>query len=374
MKTILSVCCGMVLLLMSVVLPGCSNSSGSDSSGSDSSPKISTSSLPVCTIGQAYSQQISVTGGSGTKTFSISQGSLPSGITLSSAGRIAGTTRVSPGVFQFTARVQDGGGSDTQDLSLTVVAEPVAKRQPYETIKSNPSYYYVSQELALCGATSFYMAMKYYGDHLKNIKTGIMDEDCPAEIADKIYYPTELSATSQIATYIQYIDDTLNSLAGIHITSLGHAAEDLLDESGLRALYSEVVIDNYGDDLTGTGNNISEQKRNIFLNRIVPFLNSGAPVLLHLWRSPVLGIPSSGHYVLVIGYAESENMVYFMDPNDLNHQGNQCDCVATDSSNPDICFIQKVDFDFFIEDYWYKSDDPYVLNARWDGNWVGFRH
>jgi len=374
MKKYFGVCCGIVLLLMSVVLPGCSGSSGSDSSRSDSSLRISISSLPFCVIGQAYSQQISVTGGSGTKTFTITRGSLPSGITLSAAGSITGTTRVTPGVFQFTVRVQDAEGSDTQDFSLTVVAETVARPQPYETIRNNPSYYYVSQESGLCGATSFYMAMKYYGDHLKNIKTGIVDDDCPTEITDKIYYPAELSATSQIATYIQYVDNTLNSLAGIHITSLGQAAEGLLDESGTKALYSEVVVDNYGDDLTGTEKNIAEQKRNIFLNRIVPFLNSGSPVLLHLWRSPVLGISSSGHYVLVIGYDDSENVVYFMDPNDLNHQGNQCDCVATDSSNPDICFIQKVDFDFFIEDYWYKSDDPYVLNARWDGNWVGFRH
>lgn len=379
MKKCFSVCCGIVLLLMTIVLPGCSNSSGSDSSGSssfssDSSPKISITSLPACLIGQAYSQQISATGGSGTKTFSITQGSLPSGITLSAAGIIAGTTWVAAGVFQFTVMVTDSEGSDTQDLSLAVVAETVAKTHPYETIKNNPSYYYVSQEAALCGATSFYMAMKYYGDHLKNIKTGIVDEDCPAEITDKIYYPTELSATSQIATYIQYIDDTLNSLAGIHLPSLVKAAEDLLDESGINVLYSEVMVDDYDEDLTGTGDNISEQKRNIFLNRIVPFLNTGSPVLLHLWRSPVLGIPSSGHYVLVIGYDDSENVVYFMDPNDLNHKGNQCDCVAIDSSNPDICFIQKVDFDFFIEDYWYKSDDLYVLNARWDGNWVGFRH
>lgn len=358
---------------MSVALPGCSSSSGSDSSNSRAPLKISITSLPACVIGQAYSQQISVNGGSGTKTFSITQGSLPSGITLSSAGSISGTTWVSPGVFHFTVSVQDADGSDTQEFSLTVVAGTVATAQPYETIRNNPSYYYVSQESGLCGATSFYMTMKYYGDHLKNIKTGIVDKDCPAEITDKIYYPTELSATSRIATYIQYIDNTLNSLAGIHITSLGQAAEDLLDDSGVRALYRKVVVDNYGEDFTGMENNISEQKKNIFLDRIVPFLNSGAPVLLHLWRSPVLGIPSSGHYVLVIGYNASENAVYFMDPNDLNHRGNQCDCVATDSSNPDICFIQKVNFDFFIEDFWYKSDDPYVLNARWDGNWVGFR-
>lgn len=314
MKEYFNVYCGIVLLLMGIVFTGCSNSSGSDSSSSGSS------------------------------------------------------------IVQSAVTVQDAEGSNTQDLSPTVVAQNIAKQHPYETIKNNPSYYYVSQESALCAATSFYMAMKYYGDHLKNIKTGIVDEDCPTEITDKIYYPTELSATSQIATYIEYIDDQFNSLPGIRLSSLGEAAEGLLDESGSKALYSEVMVDNYNDDLTGTEDGISEQKRNIFLNRIVPFLNNGSPVLLHLWRSPILGIPSSGHYVLVIGYDDSENVVYFMDPNDLNHKGNQCDCVATDSSNTDICFIQKVDFDLFIEDYWYKSDDPFVLNARWDGNWVGFRH
>jgi hypothetical protein len=239
MKKSLSVCCGVVLLLMSVVFSGCSGSSGSDS---ESSPRIATTSLPSCVIASAYSQQISVTGGNGTKMFSITKGSLPSGITLSSSGRIAGTTWAAPGVFQFTVTVEDAAGSSTQDLSLAVVADNIAGPHPYETIRNNPSYYYLSQEAGLCAATCFYMTMKYYGDHLKNIKTGIDDDNCPAEITDRIAYPTELSATSQIATYIQYMDNSFNNLAGIHLTSLARAAENLLDESGSRALYSEVMI------------------------------------------------------------------------------------------------------------------------------------
>jgi hypothetical protein len=343
-------------------------------SSADSLPRITTASLPFCVIGRAYSQQISVSGGSGAKTFSITKGSLPSGLTLSSSGGIAGTTWATPGIFRFTVLVQDASGSSAQDISLLVIVENIAKQHPYETIQNDPSYYYVSQEAGLCAATCFHIAMKYYGDHLKNVKTGIVDEDCPAEITDAIYYPNELSATSQIATYLQYIDDQFNIFPGIHLTSLARAAEGLLDESGIHALYSAVMADNSGEDLTGTEDGVFDQKRNLFLNRIVPLLNTGAPVLLHLWRSPVLGIPSSGHYVLVIGYDDSEKVVYFMDPNDLNHKGNQCDCVAQDPGNPDICFIQKVDFDLFIEDYWYKSDDPLELNARWDGNWVGFHH
>lgn len=162
-------------------------------------------------------------------------------------------------------------GSDSQDFSTTVVGQTAAQQQPYETIKNNPSHYYVSQESGLCGATSFYMAMKYYGDHLKNIKTGIVDEDCPAEITDKIDYPTELSATSQIAVYIQYIDDTLNSLAGIHLSSLVKAAEGLLEESGNNPLYSTVMAGNYGDDLTGAEDGISDQKRIFFLIALLRF-------------------------------------------------------------------------------------------------------
>jgi hypothetical protein len=273
------------------------------------------------------------------------------------------------GMVWLLMSIMHTGCSSSSDSGQKTV-EP----HPYATIRNNSSYYYVSQDAGLCAATCFYMAMKYYGDHLKNVKTGIVDEDCPAEITDNINYPEEVIAASEISRYIQYVDDQFNSMPGIHMTSLVAAAQGLLDDSGAGVLYGNVMFDYAGEDLTGTEDDISEQKRNIFLNRIVPLLNTGAPVLLHLWRSPVLGIPSSGHYVLVIGYDDSEKVVYFMDPNDLNHKGNQCDCVAQDPGNPDICFIQKVDFDLFIEDYWYKSDDPLELNARWDGNWVGFHH
>lgn len=367
MRRSLGLYCSVVFLLMSVVLTGCGSSSGGDSSVAVSLPKIALTSLPSCVIGQSYSQQISATGGSGTKTFSITQGSLPSGITLASDGKFSGTTWDAPGTFSFTVRVSDDSGSSTQNLSLPVVAKNLPEQHPYETMKINPFHYYVSQDAGLCAATCFYMTMKFYGDHLKNVKTGISDTNCPAEITEQIDYPNEVVSTSQIAKYLEYIDDQSNSLPGIVLASLVQAAEGLLEASGSVVLYSQVMTDNYGTTLTGTGDDISEQKRNIFLTRIVPFLNTGSPVLIHLWRT--LG---SGHYVLVIGYDDAQNIVYFMDPNDLNHQGNGCACVATDPGNPAVCFIQKIDFNAFIENFWYKSNDE--LNARWDGNWVGFRH
>ena len=88
--------------------------------------EITTTTLPDATIGTAYSQTISATGGSGARTFSIPAGSLPAGLALNtSSGAIAGTPTGSTGTASFTAMVVDSGTpqqSDTQALGITVNA------------------------------------------------------------------------------------------------------------------------------------------------------------------------------------------------------------------------------------------------------------
>ena len=83
---------------------------------------ITTTSLPGGSIGQAYSQTVAATGGTGARTWSISGGTLPPGLTLSgTTGTIAGTPILPAGTSNFTVRVQDAfGQSDTQDLSITI--------------------------------------------------------------------------------------------------------------------------------------------------------------------------------------------------------------------------------------------------------------
>ena len=92
-------------------------------------PSFTTTTLPAATVGSAYSQAVSVTGGAGTLTYSISTGALPAGLNLnSSTGAITGTPTAS-GTANFTLKVTDsstaGPQSATQPLSITVNPAPL---------------------------------------------------------------------------------------------------------------------------------------------------------------------------------------------------------------------------------------------------------
>ena len=79
-------------------------------------------SLVSGTIGQAYNQTISVSGGTGPYTYVISAGSLPPGLTLSSSGALVGSP-TGTGTFNFTVRATDAAGnSNTADFVLGVSA------------------------------------------------------------------------------------------------------------------------------------------------------------------------------------------------------------------------------------------------------------
>jgi len=85
-------------------------------------PHITTTSLPGGTVGQAYSQTLQATGGTGALTWSLSGGSLPAMLSLSPAGVISGTPTTA-GNKNFTVRVTDAlNQSDTRDLSIAINA------------------------------------------------------------------------------------------------------------------------------------------------------------------------------------------------------------------------------------------------------------
>jgi uncharacterized repeat protein (TIGR01451 family) len=58
------------------------------------------------TVGTAYSETMSATGGVGPYTFAVTTGSLPGGLTLSGAGLLSGTP-TAPGTFSFTITASD---------------------------------------------------------------------------------------------------------------------------------------------------------------------------------------------------------------------------------------------------------------------------
>jgi hypothetical protein len=83
--------------------------------------QVTTPSLPSGTVGAAYSQALSASGGTTPYSWSVTSGSLPAGLTLSSGGTIGGTPSAA-GTSTFTVQVS-GGGTATKNLSITVNPE-----------------------------------------------------------------------------------------------------------------------------------------------------------------------------------------------------------------------------------------------------------
>jgi hypothetical protein len=83
--------------------------------------------LPGGTVGSAYSQQITASGGVSPYTYTVSAGTLPAGLTLSSGGLLNGTPTAS-GSFTFTVAATDssaapGPYSGSQSYTVAIAAQ-----------------------------------------------------------------------------------------------------------------------------------------------------------------------------------------------------------------------------------------------------------
>lgn len=90
--------------------------------GSPTAPSITTGCpLPQGTVGSAYSQSFSTTGGTPPFTYAITAGAVPAGLSLSSGGTLSGTPSAQ-GTANFTVTVTDTSGpSQTNSLACSVV-------------------------------------------------------------------------------------------------------------------------------------------------------------------------------------------------------------------------------------------------------------
>jgi len=89
---------------------------------------VSTTSLADGSVGTAYSQTLTATGGTAPYTWAVASGALPAGLNLSAAGVISGTPTAA-GIASLTVRVTDSAtpaATATQALTLNVTAAPVA--------------------------------------------------------------------------------------------------------------------------------------------------------------------------------------------------------------------------------------------------------
>ncbi len=83
---------------------------------------ITTASLPLATMEQAYDFTLTASGGVSTRTWSLDSGVLPPGLTLLATGQITGMPTAAARAV-FTVRVTDTSGSATR--ALTLDAQPV---------------------------------------------------------------------------------------------------------------------------------------------------------------------------------------------------------------------------------------------------------
>ena len=92
---------------------------------------VNPSSLPSGTLGTAYSQTVSATGGTGPYTFAVSAGALPAGLTLNAAsGAITGTPSAG-GVSSFTIRALDSiGNAGTRAYAVSVGTNSLTVNPP----------------------------------------------------------------------------------------------------------------------------------------------------------------------------------------------------------------------------------------------------
>jgi len=87
---------------------------------------LSPATLPASSVGTAYSQQITASGGTAPYVFTLTSGTLPTGLTLTPTGLIAGTPTAA-GTFTFTIRATDANGcfaSIAYTLVITAVPPP----------------------------------------------------------------------------------------------------------------------------------------------------------------------------------------------------------------------------------------------------------
>lgn len=115
---------------------------------------VTTAALPVGTVGAAYSQTLSASGGTApySYTWSISSGGLPGGLTLNpSTGAISGTPTAS-GTHSFTALVTNN--SATASKAFTIVVSPLAVTTTSLASGQTGSAY--SQMLAASGGATPY--------------------------------------------------------------------------------------------------------------------------------------------------------------------------------------------------------------------------
>ena len=130
MKTV-AFCAGKMLLAL-LLLQACdggSNTAGSPTAGNGTSPVITTATLPIGAVGQAYMQTLTATGGTTPLTWGLASGSdpLPAGVALDPASGSVQGTPTAVGIAHLVVQVTDGAGK-AATTAVTLAISPRTER------------------------------------------------------------------------------------------------------------------------------------------------------------------------------------------------------------------------------------------------------
>jgi hypothetical protein len=333
-------------------------------SGADTS-RIISASLPLCKTGVTYEANsathapaaVKVMDGGASYSFAVVSGSLAEGLTMDEAGTVSGKTNGPAGRYVFTLKVTDRNTSSHtfyQEMAL-VVSDRGKVSQPYEEIRKNPRAYYVHQEAAMCGPTSFYMILKYHGD------TRPGSGPTNADLCETIPGASSAVVNSSTKVYAHLTSFSSSFFPGTEWSDLEDGSSSLRKDA--LPLYSCIQSNPEGSENDAAG---AQERETIFETDLVPFLESGSPVLVHLKRP----YGASGHYLVVIGYDPGTGEVMYLDPNDPGFDP-RVQTYAPDSLDWSQV-VRKVGRDAFTGTAWYSKSG--YLDAFWDGRWLGFFH
>jgi hypothetical protein len=116
---------------------------------------LSPATLPDATVGTAYAQVISASGGSGSYDFAVTSGSLPSGLSLASDGTLSGVPTAA-GTANFTVTATIPGTSCTGSRAYTLSANcPTVTLSP-STLPAPVVGVFYSQTITASGGTAPY--------------------------------------------------------------------------------------------------------------------------------------------------------------------------------------------------------------------------
>jgi hypothetical protein len=204
----------------------------------NASPSINTGSLPNGTVGVAYSQTLSVTGGTSPYTWSIASGSLPAGLSFSSSGVVSGTPTSAIGPTFITFQVTDlTSATAMKSLSFTISTPPSISTSSLPNGTVGTAY---SQMLTATGGTSPY-------------SWTIASGSLPAGLtlsSNGLISGTPTAAVSSTSVTFQVTDTNNRTATKVLSMTTACAAWDVNEDGSVNVLDMTLVVQDFGQ--TGT--------------------------------------------------------------------------------------------------------------------------